>query len=517
VTPTSQSENQLNVLHAFRRHKWKMAIVFTFVMAATVGYLFVAKPKFTSEAKLFVRLGKESVALDPTATTGQTVGVQESREKEIFSVQSLVQSRNVLERVVNKVGAARILGESDEETTDWLPVDLEYVKSLNPTYVNSPTDTAIEELEEGLEIYNPRGTAIVAVRYDAESPELAAEVLQELIDASVDAHVRVHRSEGSSTFFINQTDQLAVQVLDLEDELLNFKNDTGISELVQQRQTQIAQIATLEDSLLETTAQYEAVQGEIKARRQILEDQPSLMKLTETTGLPSSASQGMREQLYTLQLTEKERLARYQADHPKVKEIQAQIAEAKKTLQDEEQLKQITVGLNESYREMESALLNQQAIAASLSARKTALAGQVNEAHLALRAINKNEMQLAQITRRLDLARTNYQDYAQRAEQSRIDLALSDDSLSNLSVLQSPSLSKIPSSPKLALTLIIGATIGAFLSMLLAVYLQARDKTLYQPAQLDSLDMPLLGEVPHLPQSRILSNPAPPATVQAND
>ena len=41
--------------------------------------------KYESEAKLFLRLGRESVALDPTATTGATMQIQETRDDEIDS------------------------------------------------------------------------------------------------------------------------------------------------------------------------------------------------------------------------------------------------------------------------------------------------------------------------------------------------------------------------------------------------------------------------------------------------
>ncbi len=52
------------------------------------------------------------------------------------------------------------------------------------------------------------------------------------------------------------------------------------------------------------------------------------------------------------------------SDHPSLKGIKEQIAAATRTLNEEEALKKITVGLNQSRREMESALLNQQAVAA---------------------------------------------------------------------------------------------------------------------------------------------------------
>ena len=87
------------------RHKGK-AFVWSIVVAAVAVGVLVAWPrKYESEAKLFVRLGRESVALDPTATTGATVQVQESRENQLNSARDMLRSRALLEAVVAKIGA----------------------------------------------------------------------------------------------------------------------------------------------------------------------------------------------------------------------------------------------------------------------------------------------------------------------------------------------------------------------------------------------------------------------------
>ncbi|QDV54111.1 GumC family protein [Rosistilla oblonga] len=469
---TPRPENSLDLFAALWQNKGKMFLVFALVMVATVGYLSKAKLKYTSEAKLFIRLGKETIGLDPTATVGQTVSVQEAREKEIHSVQTLVHSRNVLERVVDNVGVDRILEQSEDGESSWMPIDLDYIKSFSPVYVDSPRDKAIAKLEKSLVTFNPRSTAIIGLRYETISPELAAEVLQEVIHSSVDAQVRVHQSEGSNDFFLVQTSQLSDEVAALEDQMLKFKNETGVSELNQHRQVKIAQLASLEDALMDTIAKIEAAQSEIESRTLLIRELPERVRLAETTGLPSSAAQGMREQLYSLQLIENELMSRYQPDHPKVRQTRAQIAAAQETLESERVLTQVTMGVNESRREMESALLNQQAIADSLAARKQILTRQIAEVEEELRGINKSEITLAQISRKLDLARASYQDYAKRSELARLDMAISKGSLSNLSVLQRPSDSKIPSSPKVALTLVMGTTLGLFLSLAVGLLAQ---------------------------------------------
>ena len=84
---------QSDLVFVLLRHKKKVLVFFCLTMGIVVGFLWLAPRKYQSEAKLFVRLGRESVTLDPTATTGQTVAVNESRTSEINSVLEILKSR----------------------------------------------------------------------------------------------------------------------------------------------------------------------------------------------------------------------------------------------------------------------------------------------------------------------------------------------------------------------------------------------------------------------------------------
>ena len=64
-----------DVCRTLFRHKWKMALFFCTTLVLVLGGLSAYPRSYTSEARLFVRLGKESVSLDPTATLSQTLNV----------------------------------------------------------------------------------------------------------------------------------------------------------------------------------------------------------------------------------------------------------------------------------------------------------------------------------------------------------------------------------------------------------------------------------------------------------
>ena len=59
------------VLRAFFRHKGKMALCFLLVLGTATAATIRAPRSYRSQARLFLRLGRENVTLDPTATLGE--------------------------------------------------------------------------------------------------------------------------------------------------------------------------------------------------------------------------------------------------------------------------------------------------------------------------------------------------------------------------------------------------------------------------------------------------------------
>jgi len=105
-----------DVFQALVRHRRKSAWFFTTVVAATVLITLLWPKEYRSTGKLFVRLGRENATLDATATLGENpiVAVPMSRENEINSVVEILQSRALLEKVVDALGPAFVLNLDQE-------------------------------------------------------------------------------------------------------------------------------------------------------------------------------------------------------------------------------------------------------------------------------------------------------------------------------------------------------------------------------------------------------------------
>src|SRR5262245_24553379 len=101
------------VVRAVSRRKLLMAAFLTLAILGGYSGTKLARPAYRSEAKLFLRLGRENATLEPTATLGQNpvVAAPPSRDSELNSAQSLLTSQPLLEKVVDKLGAGLLRGQ----------------------------------------------------------------------------------------------------------------------------------------------------------------------------------------------------------------------------------------------------------------------------------------------------------------------------------------------------------------------------------------------------------------------
>src|ERR1700733_9787599 len=299
----SAADMPVDLVQVLKRHFGKMLIVFCLVLAAVFTYFVLAKRLYTAEARVFIRLGRETVGLDPTATTNQVIAIQDGRENEVNSVQQLLLSRAVAEEAVDAVGTEPIL-ESPSQ-----PGILDRVKRVLVIEDESPRDAAILKFQKRLRVQAVERSSVITVSYEGASAGSSSTVLTQVLASARKLHIRINRIEGSDTFFAEQCDRWKQDVSRLQDALRTFKDRTGVLNFNQQRDTQLLHIATFKLALLENEAQVQAAAAQLAKQESALSSEPNHLIVTRVSDMPNSASQGMRQQLYGVQLKEAELLA----------------------------------------------------------------------------------------------------------------------------------------------------------------------------------------------------------------
>lgn len=455
-----------------------LVVVLTFLagVTLTLGYFALATRIFRSEAKLLVRMGRESVTLDPTATTGQVVAMADSRESEVNAIAELLSSRGIAEKIVDQFGAGVILEMDAEKKSPSLSDRLAWLNAynLNPLRVYSLRDKAIRAFQENLSTSPVKKTSVLVVSYDSEDPQLAHDVLAALVQLARDEHRRVHRTKGSQEFFVDQAELLRTNLSHLEEELRGLKDKTGLAALTKQRELKLELIGSLQADLVRARAEQDAAKSEVERRQQQLRAQPAMIVTEQTTGQPQTARQSLRERLYELEIKEQELASKFTSEAPILVHLRNQIAEARRIMTDEQSTTQITTGVNPTHQAAEVALQEREAQLSASLARTASLETKIATTQEELKQLNASELEITRLEREIELARASYRKYAENLEQARIDQELEAAKISSLNLMQSPTYSVTPVSPRPGSTLAMGFAASVIVSFGAGVVMDRR-------------------------------------------
>ena len=481
----------------------------------TVGVILFWPRQYRSEAKIWLKLGRENSHLDPTAATGETISIQENdREDEIKSVLDILASRGVVTDVVDTLGPLVVLGREPlpgEEATEsnfvvqtvkGLVGGLTGVlKNIDPV---SDREEAVKEILDNVVVRAEQKSNVVSIVYDTKNPKLAQAIVNELVDQYRKSHGRIHSTAGSRPFFEEQLENLSRLVADSSEALRAEKDRIGLASIEGQRmmlENQMMQAQAAKMNQVRNIAQSEASVTKLK---KLIEDEPDSIKTLERA-VPNTGRDMIRDQLFALQVRRMELEAKLEKDHPSLEAIREQEADAERELKNtaEENRTEVTRSINDVRQQLllslataESRLVGQRASLDAIKKQEVAIANQII-------MLNKDDIEIKRLETDVELAATTYRNYAVSLEDARMSEALDQSAFSNISVAQPATLVEDPVSPSKVLV----AALGLFGMLVGSVMIVVSSKILSGPALLpeevsEAVEAPVLVEVPDLPKYR---------------
>ena len=453
----------LGPLEAMARHKKLAAGCFLGILLVTVLVILFYPRKYHSTAKLFLRMGRENVTLDPTAsTTGETQMVMRTRESEVKTAIEMMESRDILQAVVDSIGAEVILsgvlpgGEPKSESPlSWITRPLkETISNLDPI---EDVERAIVELENDFEATAPSEAGVVTVEYITDSPELAQVVVSEWVRLFQEHYVSTARTRGAFGFFEEQEALPTDELKELRNNLMEVKNRNGLVTIEGQQLLLEQQIQSVQLEKLGVDTTLAEVQTRILALERAAE-KISETKITQNvSGLPNEARDQMRTLLYELEVAEKQATSYLTPNHPKLTAIREQIANATEVVEgQQDEREQVTEGINPIRQVLDEKLELERAEEKALSSKAVVLEAQRNQLSAAMTELNKHEQEVASLQRRLEILEERYKTHSQRFEQARLDQALEAEQISSINVVQKATLEYRPVTPRKKLCAILG-------------------------------------------------------------
>jgi uncharacterized protein involved in exopolysaccharide biosynthesis/Mrp family chromosome partitioning ATPase len=503
------------------RHKWKMLFFFTTVVCLVTAVTICSSAIYRSEAKLLLKIGRESVSLDPTASTGPVMHVSQSRLSEINSEIEIFRGRDLIEQVIDSIGCDQLLMKSQNtdgssSSGQWLaPVKSllnwpkKVLKQLAMVEPLSEREQILLGLSNDLYVGSEKDSNIIKVSYASKSPDMAQKVVSELINLSLEKHIAAHRTPGSYQFFVEQTEHLKNELAASEEKLKALKNKAGITSIAQQQTIFLERIRQLEVEKDSTDSSLSSSTAKIQSLEEAIAGVSQTTVLEETTGYPSSGAGAMREELFRLQIEEQKLLKNFSEDSRSIESIRQEIARAEELLKKEQDRTQITTGLNHSYEELSLALLTEKVDRAAFEKKLSTLCQQIEAVQKQLASLNDAEMKIAVLMREISTHEANLRKYSENLEQARIDNAMESQRISNISIVQEATLPIKSVRPRKSLNLGLGFVFGIFGALLLGIVSELIDHTVKTPHDIeDKLHMKSLGYIPRLRSFQLNGNSA---------
>ncbi len=503
--PQTLSMTMGDIYYALFRQKWKILLCSVAGLLAAAMYFELKPPPYLSEARLYIRYVMESKGMGPAGADLQMKSPDQRGETIINSEMDILTSLDLAELVAKTVGPEKILP-----------------KAVGIVSANR----AAALIQSKLVVDAPRNSSVIRVAFEHSDPVVARSVLVELISQYLKRHVEIHQASGLvGGFLAQETDQLRAHLAQTEDELRKARNKAGISSLDDSKKAYNDQTARLRQETFDAQAELAERTSMLQALgKQVPASQPPAGQETADNAAGPSLEQikqyrSLIAREEGLQKRELELLAYFREDNTRVRDVRAQLVEVeslKKSLEEAFPKFVRTVAPLVSSAAAPNGVVDVTAEAARISALQAkikTLNSQLDSIRAEASKVDQMEVTILQLMRQKDLDEANYRNYSASLEQARINEALGAGSVSNISVVQTPSPSTADwsKSMKIIFGLAAGGVCGGIAwAFLIELYL---DRSVRRPIDVERMvRLPLFLSIPRL-SHKALGDSAPLSTL----
>jgi uncharacterized protein involved in exopolysaccharide biosynthesis len=307
MVPAEFSPSTLSVpqiLALLRAHARQAIVVFVVLVVATVVIVKQLPKSYTAQATVLVNF---------ESNDGTRQAPPDMYTNYLLTQVALLQNREELLAVIDRLGLTR---------------DPEFAAGFKNDGVNTLRDWVEKNLRGALAVEQGKGLQLLYVSATSKDRNKAAQIANTLVEV-YQARESNHDDDASSGRTHEYSEQLADlkgKVTAAEQQMAEFRQRTGITDIKEQNDVETQALAALEQQLLAT-----------QNLRRTAESKNTTDQTSSDPVMASALIQNLKNQLSTLQAELAQSTATLGPKHPKVLELQSQIAAARHTLDREMQ------------------------------------------------------------------------------------------------------------------------------------------------------------------------------------
>jgi polysaccharide chain length determinant protein (PEP-CTERM system associated) len=350
-------------------------------------------------------------------------------------------------------------------------------------------------LKQNISVQSGGDTDLLTVQVNYHDPELARDIANSIVENMQQTTQELNRAslQGASEFIDEQLEETQARLLNLEDDLLNYREDKDIVMPETQGENLLNRYTELEANYTEADLSSREAQlslDEINSELAEVDKAETINRSPEISELQSDLTS-----LYT----ELEGLlTKYTEKHPAVLEVQAKIDNLETRLERKttEIVNSRTEAYDPLYQDLNSQIISLQVQQVTADARKAVYQNRIEEIEDDLSAFPQEELEYSRLLREKNVAEEIYLLLRNRKEEINIQQAMQ---TSDIFVVEDAHLPNSPIKPNLILNLAVAALLALMLSVGIIFLLDYLDNTIKNEDQLEEIsELPVLGIIPDL-------------------
>jgi uncharacterized protein involved in exopolysaccharide biosynthesis len=474
----------------FRRRRILLQVA-TVVFGAAVFVTALCPPTYQSAAQVMVRDDRAQLLIAPnlrgsSARDASIVSNPVSQE-ELNSEVELLRSRHLITAAIKGLP---LPARQDGLTTTMLDAVTSLASLPHRGYATlhgmrelDARDRQVLELRANLSAWAISRSNVIEVAYRSNDARWAQDFLSRLLNQYLEYHARISHDPQAQIFFANQARQLKAKLFASEDQLRQFQLQNGISNLSDQNHEMVKQLSELELQYKKNAVALVSAHQRVASLGSLLGATPERIE-RESKSVQNLALAQIKPQVLRLETQRAELLTRYQPNSLRMREIDAQLSEAKSILKRENHLEveERATELNPVWITIDTNLAAAKAAAQTLEAGQQDLTEQIQKTQNQLATMVNNGVEFERLKRQVQTDTDAYLTYVRKAEEARVAQGLNAQGILNVSVSQPPLLPLKPIRPVVWMNLAVGLVLALTLGLLAAYWEEQSDPKLYSAA-----------------------------------
>jgi polysaccharide biosynthesis protein PslE len=464
------------ILNTFFRHRYKFGSIFFLIFGLAATYCAIATPKFESDAALLVKFAPSQSGPDGLPPVG--IAAQQLERKEVVNSQiGVLQSNDLLVSVLNTI------------TIGTLYPSLASIPDVNQRY-----GKALVRLNKDLDVQPQKDASIIWLSLLNPDANVAARTLNALIDKFIAKQSTIYQS-AQLPFMQGQLEDARQKLEKSRAAVEAFKAATGINSFDEERTFLLRQQSDNQESLTQAISRQQEAQGRFKRLEALLKNMPADIKLSDENDR-FRAVDDSRQRLDDLLAQQHQFGTNYRSDSTTMETLNSQISFAQQQLSSasKQSAARIRTGANPVRQQAEIGLVTAAGDQDGATASRTSFESELARIKQKLSALEGDSERLDSLQLQQQVDEENFRNYLQAVNDARVSDDLNRQRISNIAIVQSPTVPAVPVKPRTLFILAAGFLLGLAAAIAATLLAEMADEAFSTADQIESvLGLPVLG------------------------